>query len=238
MRSFRKIKINLETLRAVYHLVYRVAGWFIDLDVTERGLLNSRLIEYPFVLERLVPLSPGTVLDVGCADGANFLAPTLATLGWKVYGIDTRSFKLTHPNFHFVIGDIRAAEFPDDFFDCAYAVSTLEHVGLAGRYGVRRDDGDGDLRAVKEIRRVLKPGGIFLFTVPYGLGGVIRPFERVYSRARLQELVDNWAVRYVAYHYLDQEGAWHEIPEELASRTKTPGGVCIALLELVNESQH
>jgi SAM-dependent methyltransferase len=229
-----KIRVKLETLRSLYRIAYRMAGWFIDLDAIEYGLLNSRLIEYPFVLKRLVAHVPGRLLDIGCTDNANFLAPTLADLGWQVYGIDVRAFKLTHPNFNFILGDIRSTDFPDSFFDYAYAISTLEHIGLAGRYGVTSDDSDGDSKAVQEVRRVLKSGGIFLVTVPYGVGGIVRPSERVYDRTRLQRLVRGWSIRRATYYFLDNDGAWHEVSEEIAGRTKTPGGVCVALLELVN----
>lgn len=229
-----KLRIGLETLRALYRVGYRIASWFVDLETIEQGSINSRLIEYPFVLQKLIPRTPGKVLDVGCADGGNFLAPTLAALGWQVYGIDIRPFKLTHPNFRHVRGDIRRTDFSDAFFDYAYAVSTLEHIGLAGRYGISRDDAEGDVKAVREVRRVLRPGGIFLVTVPFGVGGIVRPTERVYSATMLSRLLEGWRISEVRYQYLDNEGLWHEVSAEVAGHTKTPGGVCVALVELGN----
>jgi SAM-dependent methyltransferase len=229
-----KIRIKLETLRTWYRIGYRIASWFVNLDTIEQGSINSRLIEYPFVLQKLIPRPPGKVLDVGCADGGNILAPTLAALGWQVYGIDIRIFNLTHPNFHFIRGDIRQTDFSSASFDYAYAVSTLEHIGLAGRYGITRDDADGDLKAVQEVRRILKPGGIFLLTLPYGKGGIVRPTERVYNSTMLSRLLEGWKVSEVLYQYVDNEGVWHEVSEEVAGCTKTPGGVCVALVELNN----
>ena len=42
----------------------------------------------------------------------------------------------------------------------------IEHIGL-GRYGDKFDY-DGDLKAIKELKRVLAVGGNLLFVVPIG----------------------------------------------------------------------
>lgn len=48
-----------------------------------------------------------------------------------------------------------ALDYPDNFFDSVISISVIEHI-----------ENDGDTAAIKEIWRVLKPGGILLFTVP------------------------------------------------------------------------
>jgi len=185
----------------------------------ETGLLTSRVIEYPFVIQGLDTLPRAKVLDVGCADVNNFLAPSLASLGWQVYGLDLRRFKLAHPTFHPVREDIRKTSFPDAFFDCAYAVSTVEHIGFAGRYGITVGDPEGDIKAVREIRRILRPGGFFFLTVPYGRGRkVIKPTERVYDKARLEGMLVDWAVRERLYYARDNGERWHQVSEAAAGR--------------------
>lgn len=232
MIGVRPPRIGLSAMRGLRKRGYGLLSLLVNLEAVETGLLNSRIIEYPYIFQKLDGLERGKILDVGCTDGGNILAPTLAALGWTVYGIDIRRFKLEHPNFHFVQEDIRATSFPDGFFDCVYAASTLEHIGLAGRYGEDSNDPDGDLRAAREIRRILRPGGLFLLTVPYGRGGVVKPMERIYSRSRLAMLTDGWSVRDRAFFQIDDGGTWHEVTEEVAAQTPTPGGVAVALLEL------
>ncbi len=228
-------KIGLETLRTLFRFGFRVAAIFVNLDAVEQGLLNSRLIEYPFVIRRLSETPVGSVLDVGCTDGGNVVAPTLAELGWQVYGSDIREWRYTHPNFHFELGDIsRGMRFADDFFDCAYAISSIEHFGLSGRYGVTELDPEAPYRAVREIARILKPGGRFLLTIPYGSGGVVSPAERVFSRETLGRLIDGWSVQELQFWYLDGEGNWSSVSEAQAGQTRTPGGVCVAMLDLEN----
>jgi SAM-dependent methyltransferase len=54
-----------------------------------------------------------------------------------------------------LLDDMTRSSLPDACFDCVVAVEVLEHV--------ERDD-----RFVAQVRRVLKPGGVFLMTTPNG----------------------------------------------------------------------
>ena len=56
---------------------------------------------------------------------------------------------------------------------------TVEHVGL-GRYGDPIDP-EGDIKAIKELKRVLAPGGNLLFVVPVGLPRLQYNAHRIYS---------------------------------------------------------
>jgi hypothetical protein len=62
---------------------------------------------------------------------------------------------------------------------------TVEHIGL-GRYGDPLDP-DGDLKAIKELIRVLAIGGNLLFVVPVGKSRVIYNAHRIYSYNQICE---------------------------------------------------
>lgn len=216
-----------------YTSLQRMAYCFVDLDA-ESSSLDSRVIEYSFVLSRLVEAQRGKALEVGCTDSGNIVPAVLTSLGWAVYGIDNREFKFQHPNFHFTQGDIRKAPFPDDFFDCVYAVSTIEHIGLERRYGVTEADPEGDIKAVAEIARVLVPGGAFLLTVPYGRARLVKPLQRVYDKLRLERLLANWKVKDEIY-YVPQDGYWVVVPQEVAAQKDyLKGERALAFLELLS----
>ena len=55
----------------------------------------------------------------------------------------------------------------------------VEHVGL-GRYGDPLDP-DGDLKAMRELARVLAPGGQLLFVVPIGRPRIQYNAHRIYA---------------------------------------------------------
>jgi SAM-dependent methyltransferase len=54
--------------------------------------------------------------------------------------------------------DGRHLTYADNHFDAAFAVSVLEHI-----------PGDGDTQAMREMVRVVKPGGLVVVTTPYDL---------------------------------------------------------------------
>lgn len=58
----------------------------------------------------------------------------------------------------FSIQDARSLKFPNEQFDIVYSMSVVEHVAGSA----------GDSEAIREMVRVLKPGGLLLATVPAG----------------------------------------------------------------------
>lgn len=107
----------------------------------------------------LIPhLQPNmSILDVGCGPGT--ITADLAALVPQGYVTalehasavleQAKSFadarKLT--NIAFVVGDVHALDFPDASFDVVHAHQVLQHVG-------------NPVQALREMRRVTKPGGI------------------------------------------------------------------------------
>jgi hypothetical protein len=95
---------------------------------------------------------------------------------------------------------------PDEFaasprrFDAALSVSSIEHDGL-GRYGDPLDP-DGDLRAMAELKRMLKPGGALFLSVPVGPDVLVWNAHRIYGRKRLPRLLDGWRTL-AAYDFQD-----------------------------------
>ncbi len=75
-------------------------------------------------------------------------------------------------------------------FDAAISISSFEHDGL-GRYGDPLNP-SGDLRAMAEMKKVLKPNGILILAVPVGLDKVVWNAHRVYGRVRFPMLINGW----------------------------------------------
>jgi SAM-dependent methyltransferase len=170
-----------------------------------RHSVNERMVEVPFVLRSLEE-SDERILDVGCSQ--SILPLELAHLGFRVWGIDQRSYPVRHPNFAFVRCDVCQLSFPASFFDTVICLSTLEHVGL-GFYGDTRHE-RGDLAAIRELSRVLKPGGKLILTTPYGRRG--EGWQRVYDSAGIAELLAG--LRIEKARYCVQAGdVWQETDE-------------------------
>ena len=79
--------------------------------------------------------------------------------------------------------DLLKLPFADDSVDSLSCMHTIEHIGL-GRYGDEIDY-DGDLKAIKELKRVLAPNGNLLVVVPIGKPKIEFNAHRIYAYAQI-----------------------------------------------------
>lgn len=99
------------------------------------------------------------ILDIGFGQG-DFLVEK-AQAGWECYGVDpsphaVATAKEKNPDLNLFCGDLVDAKYPDSFFDRVNLTHVLEHVPYPPE-------------TLKEIYRVLKPGGVLSIEVPnYG----------------------------------------------------------------------
>ena len=75
--------------------------------------------------------------------------------------------------------DLTSLPFSSNSVDSLSCMHVVEHIGL-GRYGDKLDY-DGDLKAIREISRVLAEGGDLLFVVPVGRPKIMFNAHRIYS---------------------------------------------------------
>jgi SAM-dependent methyltransferase len=98
---------------------------------------------------------------------------------------------------HFATQDARALDYENAAFDIVYAMSVIEHV----------EGETGDSQSVREMVRVLRPGGVLLFSVPFGKKYTVQRrrglahavektedeslyfFQRIYDRAALESRI-------------------------------------------------
>lgn len=77
-------------------------------------------------------------------------------------------------------------------FDAAFSISSFEHDGL-GKYGDPLDP-DGDLKAMRNMKSMLLPGGLMYFAVPIGYDRLRFNDCRIYGDTRLPALLEGWEV--------------------------------------------
>jgi ubiquinone/menaquinone biosynthesis C-methylase UbiE len=112
-------------------------------------------------LDLLGPGPFGRVLEAGY--GSGILLPTLATRAKELVAIDLhqrahvvrRMLALEGSAAHLSVGNVCALSYAAASFDAVVCISTLEHL-----------HGDELVRAVREFRRVLRPGGVAVVGVP------------------------------------------------------------------------
>jgi SAM-dependent methyltransferase len=168
-----------------------------DAPMADRTLVGERDVEWAWTLAH-VHRGPGRVLDFGSGNG-------LLALGASFAGNDTVAIDLEHEQYLFgghsieyVQGDFAEIDFEPGSFDQIINCSSIEHVGLAGRYG-SADHPDGDLDAMAKLAGLLKPDGDMVLSIPLGVDGVYPPWHRVYGEGRLPLLLEHWTVREESY---------------------------------------
>jgi SAM-dependent methyltransferase len=120
------------------------------------------------------------ILDLGCGHGDQSLR--LIRRGAVVSGIDisnsyiksaqaaARDAGFNEAQFRFAVMDAHNLEFPDDTFDIVVGRGILHHLDL-------------DV-SLKELNRVLKPGGRALFREPLAANPLLKLFRKLTPKAR------------------------------------------------------
>lgn len=176
---------------------------------------SDRYIEYPWMLEN-IPIKQGRLLDVG-STVCDKLYETLPK-EIEINCLNVNEKKCKHSEIKFFKCDIRKTDFQDNYFDCITCISTIEHVGVAGRYN-SDDDPEGDIKSMEEIKRILKPKGILLITVPYGIKDML-PINKLYNKGRLEKLFNGFDIENIKFRkFSERWGVWLKVAEEKAATT-------------------
>jgi SAM-dependent methyltransferase len=176
---------------------------------------SDRFIEYPWLLEN-INITEGRLLDIGSTIGDQLYETLPKTVEINCLNLSAKKFK--NQRIEFKQGDIRQTDYPDNYFDLIACVSTLEHIGVGGRYGSDFDE-QGDLKATREIKRILKPGGILLATVPYGAKDVL-PINKLYDKNRISDLFSGFNIISQEFKKFDKNWhVWLKVSEAEAAKT-------------------
>lgn len=136
--------------------------------------LDARLIEIPWVLSR-VQKTNGRFLDAGSALNYDFVltAPALKEKQTTIVTLAPERQAFWQLGVSYVFGDLRDLDFRDERFEAVACISTIEHIGMdntmyAEGQKAQRSDPSEFLLAVKELKRVLQPGGVLFISFPFG----------------------------------------------------------------------
>ena len=149
----------------------RMATYYAD----ERGQSPWFQAQLKIVLE-MIAAEKGMILDIGCAAGAEF-EPLLAR-GFKIVGFDyaPEMVRRAEQRFrgsqdvHLCRADAESLPFPDASFDHVVCLGVFEYLSTYDR-------------ALKEIHRVLRPGGLVIISLPTRISLDRFSFNLIHSTA-------------------------------------------------------
>jgi SAM-dependent methyltransferase len=146
--------------------------------------------------QKIFELKPAHHYDIGSS------AKTIGILSQfvPITMIDIRPIELELENLFFKKGSILTLPFEDNSIESLSSLCVVEHIGL-GRYGDTIDP-LGSEKAVKELKRVLKAGGIILFSVPIDAENkIFFNAHRAFTREYILELFSGFSLLEEKYIY-------------------------------------
>lgn len=145
-------------------------------DATAETGFDRHYILHPAWAARvLARLAPPFHVDI--SSSLHFC--TLVSAFVPVRFFDYRPARMTLPGLSSAHADLTRLPFADGELPSLSCMHVVEHVGL-GRYG-DAVDADGDLKAIAELKRVVRPGGSLLFVVPVGRPRIQFNAHRIYG---------------------------------------------------------
>ncbi len=146
------------------------------LDAISKNCISGFNLE----LDRLPKDGCVTVLDIGCGEGVAVEELQKKYKKWEIHGIDLSPDKEGHKTGHIIGGEASLLPYRSNKFDLVYSAYTYSYF-------------PDKIKAVSEIQRVTKPGGLIMVQ---GLPG--NAFEQV-EASRVEELKANNVYIYRKY---------------------------------------
>lgn len=161
-KNYKKHKIEKKQCVACYDTNPAIGNiWdnrWSSKDVSSKHKRHLKKQSYmSYYTEKYLPKN-SSIIEGGC--GLGQVVSELHMTGYQVIGVDTAEetldrVKKLFPKLPVEVGDVTKLKFKDSYFDGYWSLGVIEH------------DPDGYDLIIKEMLRVIKPGGYLFLTFPW-----------------------------------------------------------------------
>lgn len=208
--------LSLESLRADFNkkaILLEDGGRFLCRwkfrlpcldDATEQTSFDHHYVYHPAWAARILAKNkPACHYDIG----SSLAFVSLVSAFFSVKFFDYRPAPLTLSGLSCGHADLLSLPFEDASIGSLSCMHVVEHVGLE-RYGDAFDP-QGDIKAMSELIRVLKPGGALLFVVPLGERAIIQyNAHRIYTYTQVISFFSSLNLK--SFAFIKDNGAFIE----------------------------
>lgn len=174
--------------------------------------VDERVVEYPWLLSRLENGDGKVLLDAGSTLNNQIILDHPALVSYKKYIVTLAPESVCYwrRGISYVYDDLRALLFNDSSFDVVTCISTLEHVGMdntalyTGNSAFKENIHEDYLKVIRELHRVLKPGGTCYLTIPFGQYQY-DVFQQQFNADMLEDLIKTFNPAKVNEYYFKYE---------------------------------
>lgn len=186
-------------------------------DKTTTTEFDAHYLYHPAWAARIIAKnSPSKHIDISSI--LHFSTVVSAFVPVEFYDYRPASVKLS--NLTCGSADLTSLHFTDNSIESLSCMHTIEHIGL-GRYGDPIDP-DGDIKAMKELSRVLAINGNLLFVIPVGKPIIQFNAHRIYSYDQIINYFPELTLKEFSLISDDalNSGIIHNAPKELVEKQK------------------
>ena len=191
-KEFKKFKKLSDEVGARFPVKWENI-FFISGDSTNNTEFDAHYVYHPAWAARILEKTkPQKHIDISST--LHFCSIVSAFIPIDFY--DYRPAFLNLSNLNSKRGDLTSLPFEDSSVESISCMHAIEHIGL-GRYGDPLDP-DGDLKAIKELKRVTAKDGSLIFVVPVRQPKIMFNAHRIYSYNQVIGYFDDFELKQFA----------------------------------------
>lgn len=196
--EYKKLLFQSKDVSRAFEFVFNKHLLILNEKTTSTNYDRHYILHLAWASRILASNKPSLHVDIS----SSLHFSTMMSTHFPMEFYDYRPANIDLPDYKSGHIDLTEMSFADNSILSLSCMHVVEHVGL-GRYGDPIDF-DGDLKAMKELQRVLKPGGFLLFVTPVGKSKIIFNRHRIYAYQQIMAAFNE--LRLVEFTLIPENG--------------------------------
>ena len=192
-------------------------------NVNPISYIDERIVEIPWIMEKLRNIDNLKILDAGCTLNYKYLIEKIIKNKNKISFVNLYREKYSHPNdlVSYIDSDISNLNIENKSYNIVTCISVLEHIGFDNQMYNNHDqklpnfivNKELYIKAISEIHRVLTNEGVAYLSFPYGQKILFDNLQQ-FDENNIIEMIKVFQPKSYTIHYhkyFSDEKKWKEV---------------------------